>query len=77
MGRTVLQIFGFIIPVVLCLIFPAFIIKFLSTPTNFLLFFIAWGILILVAQKVFEFAYLDWIVPAAILIGRILVAIIY
>ena len=41
------------------------------------LFFIAWGILILVAQKVFEFAYLDWIVPAALLIGRILVAIIY
>lgn len=77
MGRTVLQILGFIIPVVLCLIFPAFIIKFLSTPTNFLLFFIAWGILILVAQKVFEFAYLDWIFPAAILIGRILVAIIY
>ena len=49
----------------------------LATPTHFLLFFIAWGILILVAQKVFEFAYLDWIVPAALLIGRILVAIIY
>ena len=77
MGRTVVQILGFIIPVVLCLIFPAYIISLLSTPTNFILFFIAWGILILVAQKVFEFAYLDWIVPASLLIGRILVAIIY
>ena len=54
-----------------------YIISLLSTPINFIAFFIAWGILILVAQKVFEFAYLDWIVPAALLIGRILVAIIY
>lgn len=77
MGRTVLQIFGFIIPVVFCLIKHDCIVNVLSTPTNFLLFFIAWGIWILVAQKVFEFAYLDWIVPAALLIGRILVAIIY
>ncbi len=77
MGRTVVQILGFIIPVVCCLIFHSHIIDILYTPTHFLLFFIAWGILILVAQKVFEFAYLDWIVPAAILIGRILVAIIY
>lgn len=77
MGRTVVQILGFIIPVVLCLIFPACIISILSTPINFIAFFVAWGIWILVAQKVFEFAYLDWIIPAALLIGRILVAIIY
>ena len=77
MGRTVVQILGFIIPVVFCLIKHAWIVSVLATPTHFLLFFIAWGILILVAQKVFEFAYLDWIVPTAILIGRILVAIIY
>jgi len=75
--RKVFQILGFIIPVIICIVFPSFIIGLLSSYMNFILFFIAWGIWILVAQKVFEFAYLDWIVPVAFLVGRFIVWLIY
>lgn len=39
-------------------------------------FLVIWGLWILVAQKVFEFAYLDWLVPLTIIASRILLCIV-
>lgn len=75
--RQTIQILGFVLPIVACMIWPSFIIGLLSSWLSFLVFMIAWALWILVAQKVFEFAYLDWIVPAALLIGRLLVYLCY
>lgn len=75
--RNIIQILGAIVPFAACLIWPSFIMGLLPSWLSLLIFLCVWALWILVAQKVFEFAYLDWIVPMSLLLGRIAVYIFY
>lgn len=75
--KFIIQVLGFTIPLGACFLWPELIVGLFSSWITILLFMIAWALWVLVAHKAFELAFLEWIVPSALLIGRIFVFFIY
>lgn len=75
--RTTVQILSVILTAVICIfVIPESVIEMFNGWLHIAAFLVIWGLWILVAQKVFEFAYLDWLVPLTIIASRILLCIV-